>query len=120
MPKYVASRTLHGSLEWNAVLIEGDVVAAMRTLKADAKSNLIISGVGELAHTLATAGLVDEYWFWVNPVLWPEGPRVRGCRTDQAGARVGNAVPFGRRVAPLPAVERLISRKAWRSGSEGA
>jgi dihydrofolate reductase len=76
MPKYVTSRTLHGSLEWNAVLIEGDVVAGMRALKADARSNLIISGVGELAHTLATAGLVDEYWFWVNPVLWPEGPRV--------------------------------------------
>ena len=76
MPKYVASRTLSGPLEWNATLIDGDVVEGMRALKADAGSNLLISGVGELAHTLATAGLVDEYWFWVNPTLWPDGPRV--------------------------------------------
>ena len=33
MPKYVASRTLAGPLEWNATLIEGDVVRAVPALK---------------------------------------------------------------------------------------
>jgi dihydrofolate reductase len=76
MPKYVASRTLTGSLEWNATLIEGDVVQAIPELKKSHAGNLIISGCGELADTLAQEGLVDEFWFWVNPHLWPAGPRI--------------------------------------------
>ena len=76
MPKYVASRTLTGPLEWNASLIEEDVVKAVPALREAHAGNLIVSGCGELAHTLAQQGLVDEFWFWVNPHLWPEGPRI--------------------------------------------
>ncbi|NED97696.1 deaminase [Phytoactinopolyspora alkaliphila] len=76
MPKYVASRTLSGPLAWNATLIEGEVVQAVPALKEKHTGNLIVSGCGELAHTLAQEGLVDEFWFCVNPHLWPSGPRV--------------------------------------------
>ncbi|MDN5853165.1 MAG: dihydrofolate reductase family protein [Actinomycetia bacterium] len=76
MPKYVASRTHTGPLEWNATLIEGEVVQAVPALKDKHAGNLIVSGCGELAHTLAQEGLVDEFWFWVNPHLWPAGPRI--------------------------------------------
>lgn len=76
MPKYVASRTLTGPLEWNATLIEGEVVQAVAALKEKHAGNLIISGCGELANTLAQQGQVDEFWFWVNPHVWPAGPRI--------------------------------------------
>ncbi|MDG4824108.1 dihydrofolate reductase family protein [Asanoa sp. WMMD1127] len=76
MPKYVASRTLSGPLEWNATLIEGEVTQAVPALKDKHTGNLIISGCGELAHTLAAQGQVDEFWFWMNPHLWPDGPRI--------------------------------------------
>ncbi len=76
MPKYVASRTLSEPLTWNSTLLEGDLVERVRALKAEHQANLIISGVGELAHTLTEAGLVDEFWFWVSPAIWPEGPRI--------------------------------------------
>lgn len=76
MPKYVASRTLAGPLEWNATLIEGDLVQAVTELKEKHEGSLRVSGCGELAHTLAQQGLVDEFWFWVNPHVWPTGPRI--------------------------------------------
>lgn len=76
MPKYVASRTLTGPLEWNATLIEGTVEQAIPRLKAEHTGNLIVSGCGELAHTLATQGLVDEFWFWIHPTIWADGPRI--------------------------------------------
>jgi dihydrofolate reductase len=76
MPKYVASRTLHDPLEWNAKLLEGDLDERVKALKPEHQSNLIISDVGELAHTLTTKGLVDEFWFWVSPYRWPSGPRI--------------------------------------------
>jgi dihydrofolate reductase len=75
MPKYVASRTLRGPLEWNATLIEGDLAEAVPALK-DQHRHLMVSGAGELAHALANLGLVDEVWFWVSPYLWPTGPRI--------------------------------------------
>jgi dihydrofolate reductase len=76
MPKYVASRTLSGPLEWNATLIEGELDQAIPKLKAEHRGNLIVSGCGELAHTLTRQGLVDEFWFWVHPHLWADGPRI--------------------------------------------
>jgi dihydrofolate reductase len=76
MPKYVASRTLREPLAWNATLLEGNLEDRIRTLKTEHQANLIISGVGEMAHTLTKSGLVDEFWFWVSPSMWPTGPRI--------------------------------------------
>src|SRR4029450_9916690 len=48
-PKYVASRTLHGPLEWNATLLEGDAPDAVSRLEAELPSDLLLDGCGELA-----------------------------------------------------------------------
>jgi dihydrofolate reductase len=76
MPKYVASRTLAEPLEWNASLITGDLDEAIPSLKAEHQGNLIVSGCGELAHSLTRQGSVDEFWFWINPFIWADGPRI--------------------------------------------
>ena len=74
MPKYVASRSLHKQLDWNATLLEGDLAESVPALK-ERHGLLVVSG-GQLAHALTTQGLVDEFWFWVSPSLWPAGPRI--------------------------------------------
>ena len=75
MPKYVASRGLQEPLEWNATLLKGDLAQSVTALK-ERHGLLIVSGAGELAHDLTAQGLVDEFWFWVSPYLWPTGPRI--------------------------------------------
>jgi dihydrofolate reductase len=80
MPKYVASRGLQEPLEWNATLLKGDLAQSVTALK-ERHGLLIVSGAGELAHDLTAQGLVDEFWFWVSPYLWPTGPRI----FDRAG-----------------------------------
>jgi dihydrofolate reductase len=75
MPKYVASGGLQEPLEWNATLLKGDLAESIPAIK-DRHGLLIVSGAGELAHALTALGLVDEYWFWVSPYLWPAGPRI--------------------------------------------
>jgi dihydrofolate reductase len=95
LPKYVASRTLSGALEWNATAIEGDAVEGVRRLKAELDRDLVLSGCGELARELIQAGLVDELYFWVHPAV--EGP----------GAR-----PYEEASIPL----RLLEAKAFDSG----
>jgi dihydrofolate reductase len=74
-PKYVASRTLHGSLEWNSRLLEGNATDAVSRLKAELPSDLLMYGCGELARSLLAAKLVDELRFWVHPAIWGSGER---------------------------------------------
>ena len=75
MLKYVA-RSLREPLGWNATLLEGDLGESRTALKDRHHRTLIAVGAGELAHALTTLGLVDEFWFWVSPSLWPSGPRI--------------------------------------------
>lgn len=76
MPKYVASRTLKEPLEWNATLIQGDVVEAIKKLKQEPGNSLLQYGVGELTHTMLKHGLVDEIRIIVFPFTFGEGPRI--------------------------------------------
>ena len=75
MPKYVASRTLHGDLDWNARVIEGDAVDGIRRLKDEIEGDLILSGCGELACALLEGGVVDEVDLWVHPAVGGAGTR---------------------------------------------
>ncbi|HET6299620.1 MAG TPA: dihydrofolate reductase family protein [Kribbella sp.] len=68
MPKYVASRTLTEAT-WNAQILEGDVVEAVKRLKEEDGGNLLKWGTGEFSKTLLEHKLVDEYHFWIFPVL---------------------------------------------------
>ena len=76
MPKYVASRTLRAPLEWNSTLLEGDLATSVRVIKERHDRTLAAIGAGELTDALIDLGLVDEFWFWVSPSLWPDGPRI--------------------------------------------
>ncbi|MER5732021.1 dihydrofolate reductase family protein [Streptomyces sp. NPDC002138] len=74
--KYVASRTLT-SVEWqNSTLLEGDVVDAVRTLKASDGGNINVVGSGDLAQTLMRHDLVDEYRLTIHPVIIGTGKRL--------------------------------------------
>jgi len=72
MPKYVASRTLTEAT-WNASILEGNVAEAVAELKAEPGDDLLKFGTGELDRTLIANGLVDEFHFWVFPVLAGSG-----------------------------------------------
>jgi dihydrofolate reductase len=74
MRKAVASATLD-EVDWNAELISGDVVDAVRRLKERPGRGISLGGV-RLPAALAAAGLIDEYTFVVHPVVAGRGPRL--------------------------------------------
>jgi dihydrofolate reductase len=76
MPKYVASRTLREPLEWNSTLLEGDLATSIKAIKDRHERTLVAVGAGELTQALIGEGLIDEFWFWVSPSIWPAGPRI--------------------------------------------
>ena len=78
MPKYVASHTLTDAT-WNSTIIDGDVAAAVADLKAQSGENILKFGTGELDRALIANRLVDEFHFWVFPVLAGAGqPLIEG------------------------------------------
>jgi dihydrofolate reductase len=70
--KYVVSSTLT-SVDWNAVLLRGDLGEAVWQLKREPGKGLFVGGV-TLPLTLAELGLIDEYEFVVQPRIAGHGP----------------------------------------------
>lgn len=77
LPKYVASTTLHEPLPWvNSHLLKGDVIEAVRELKAQPGPDIAVLGSGELVRSLRRHGLVDAYVLLVHPVVLGGGRRL--------------------------------------------
>jgi dihydrofolate reductase len=70
-PKWVVSRTLK-SVGPNATLVEGDLDAAMRALKAGHNGEIAVGGP-DLARSLTDLGLIDEYQLYLCPVVIGRG-----------------------------------------------
>lgn len=78
-PKWVASRTLK-AVGPNATLMEGDVVAAVRKLKADRDGEIEVAGP-EIAGVLTAHALIDEYTLFYRPFVLGGGkPFFAGAR----------------------------------------
>jgi dihydrofolate reductase len=75
LPTYVASRTLKEAT-WNATILAGDVAEEVARLKEQPGENILKFGIGELDRTLIDRELVDEFHFWVFPVLAGSGQRL--------------------------------------------
>jgi dihydrofolate reductase len=90
-PKWVVSRTLK-SVGPNATLVEGDIGAAIRRLKAEHAGEIEVGGP-VLAGHLTELGLIDEYWLYVHPVVLGHGrpfftgprPPLRLVASDRIG-----------------------------------
>ena len=70
-PKWVVSRSLK-SVGANATLVENDIVAVIRGLKAELVGEIDVAGP-DLARSLTDLGLIDEYRLYIHPVVLGRG-----------------------------------------------
>jgi dihydrofolate reductase len=75
LPKYVPSTTLEDP-SWNTHVLDGDVEAAVRELKAKPGRELQVHGSGALLRWLLERDLVDELNVELFPVIVGEGLRL--------------------------------------------
>ena len=76
LPKYVASTTLKDPTWQNSHVIDGDVEAAVRELKAKPGRDLLLQGSGGLLRWLLERDLVDEMNLIIYPVVLGDGLRL--------------------------------------------
>jgi dihydrofolate reductase len=78
-PKWVVSRTLT-ALGPNATLVDGDLEAVIRRLKAELVGEIAVAGP-DLARGLTDLGLIDEYRLYFRPFVLGQGtPFFAGAR----------------------------------------
>ncbi len=77
-PKHIVSRG-RPDLGPNADLLDGDVVEAVRAMKAEDGADVMLGTGAELFATLATAGLIDTYRFLILPMAIGKGKSIFGA-----------------------------------------
>jgi dihydrofolate reductase len=101
IPKFVASHSLTGPLEWqNSQLIVGDLTDFVRRLKSADGGEIAIGGGISLVRQLFFAGLLDELTLLVHPVVAgggrhlfePTDPTTRLELVDGETTPAGNAI----------------------------
>lgn len=82
--KYVVSHR-DSDLTWEkTVLIDGDVVAKLKELKASDGPMLSVQGSANMIQTLLQNDLVDELWLRIYPITLGQGKRLFGEGTIPA------------------------------------
>ncbi len=82
--KYVISRSPKTFTWAKSVLITGDVVDGIKSLKEQVGPPLQVHGSGDLIQTLLKHDLVDELWLKIFPVTLGSGKRLFGEGTSAA------------------------------------
>ena len=93
-PKWVVSRSLK-SVGPNATLVEDDIEAVIRGLKAQLGGEIDVAGP-DLAGSLTNLGLIDEYRLYLHPIVLGRGkpffsgprPPLRLVTSDRIGEDV--------------------------------
>ena len=108
LPKYVVSTTLKDPTWANTTVLDGDILAAVRALKAQPGNELQVHGSGTLVRFLLEHDLLDRLNLEVYPVvlgkgrrLFPEdGPDTRlelvASRATLSGVQILTYRPAGR------------------------
>jgi dihydrofolate reductase len=76
VPKYVASRTLAGPLDWQGTTVVGDSLAEGVTSVKERHDEVHVIGSLNLVQSLLRFGLVDRLELWLYPVLLGSGKQV--------------------------------------------
>lgn len=99
MPKIVYSRTL-AQAGWNATIIRDVVPAEVLDLKAQPGGDLVLGGAN-LAASFIRHDLIDEYRFYVQPVVLGQGRPLFQTPDVRIGLRLAETRAFGSGVVLL-------------------
>lgn len=94
VPKYVASRTLSGSLAWRGSTIAADSLAEEVAAMKERHGEVHVIGSLNLLQSLLRLGLVDRLDLWMYPLVLGSGKKVFEEGTTPTLLRLTESVTF--------------------------
>ena len=94
VPKYVASRTLAGPLDWQGSTVVGESLADEIAALKQRHDELHVIGSLDLVQSLLRFDLVDRLNLWLYPVLLGTGKHVFADGTVPAALRLVESVTY--------------------------
>ena len=92
--KYVASRTLTGSLAWHGSTLVADDLAEQVTALKEGHDEVHVIGSLDLLQSLLRFGLVDRLNLWMYPLLLGGGKKVFANGTVPTALRLTDSVTY--------------------------
>ena len=77
-PKIVFTKTLVESFWPNTVLAKGDIAEEVNRLKNQAGKDILVYGGADFVSSLIKENLIDEYNFFINPIVIGSGMTIFG------------------------------------------
>lgn len=114
-PKHVVSRG-NPELRPKASLVEGDVVEAVRAMRAGDGPPIMLGAGAELFATLTEAGLIDDYRFLITPTALGKGKAMFGSLTEPLRLRLTGTRTFSSGSVLLEYVPRRPASARYRPG----
>jgi dihydrofolate reductase len=99
--KYVASTTLESPGWQNTTVMEGDVGDAVSRLKQEEGETITLNGSATLLRSLRSAGLVDELWLFLHPVVLGSGDRLFEDAEDRGALELADCHTYDNGVVSL-------------------
>jgi dihydrofolate reductase len=101
MPKIVFSKTKKAFAGKNVSVENGDLVTAIKNLKSQNSRDMIVYGGAGFVSSLIKEGLIDEFYFFVNPVMINKGLRIFDLLEHRQKLSLVNATPYACGIAVL-------------------
>ncbi len=73
VPKVVLSNSMQGMDLKNVTILSKDIPDEITTLKKQKGKNIVIFGSPRASYSLMNYNLIDDYWLFINPVIFGEG-----------------------------------------------
>jgi dihydrofolate reductase len=102
IPKYIVSSTLEDPTKWtNSIVLKGDVIEEVATLKKNVDGDILVYASGPLVQTLLEHDLVDEVRLMTHPFVLGTGERLFRETSDQKPMRLVDIRTIGDSLALL-------------------
>lgn len=101
MSKIVFSKTMKTIGGKNVAVENGDLVTAINHLKSKEGKDMIVYGGAGFVSSLIKEGLIDEFNFFVNPVIINKGLRIFDLPEHRQKLSLVNATPYECGIAVL-------------------
>jgi len=101
IPKIVFSKTLNKSVWNNTTLANGNLRDEITRLKEQSGKDMIVYGGAGFVSSLVKEGLIDEYNFFINPVMINKGMRIFDLAEKRQKLELVAATGYGSGISVL-------------------